>query len=421
MLCLVILCGGKGTRLKNVIRSKSKTLVKINRKELLTHILDQFKNIKNKYFLVNKNQHDVVNYLNKKNYSKNILIENSYLGDGGCLSSLKKIENFHLHNFLVVSGDLLINADISKFVNFHNKHKSKLTLWCHPTDHAKDSDLLKYDNKYKLTNFFKKPHKKNNIGNISATGIYLINGDLLKYLPKKLDNYPSRNFFKRLNNKKISIYCYNSRDFIKDAGTPYRLKYLRKLIKKERFQLSNTINKMGAIFLDRDGVVNKENNNKKFPSPMDMFQGTFRAIKRINNSKYLCIIITNQSAVAKGFLTEKKLNQLHDKFKMTLSKNNCYVDEIYYCPHHPHKGFKGEIKKYKKICGCRKPKVGLFKKAIGNFNIDIKRSIFIGNSYTDYLAAKKLKIKYFHIGRKNIIGQKLKSFSNLNKVLNKVI
>lgn len=118
---LAILCGGRGTRLKSVIKKKSKTLVKIKNKELITNILEQFKNIKTKYFLLNKNQHDLIYFLTKKKLQKNILFENDFLGDGGCLSSLKNISNYHSKEFLIVSGDLFINADVNNFINFHKK------------------------------------------------------------------------------------------------------------------------------------------------------------------------------------------------------------------------------------------------------------------------------------------------------------
>lgn len=410
---LVIPCGGRGTRLKSVIKKKSKALVKINNKELISYILNQCINIKKKYFLLNKNQNDLVHFLKKKKLQKNIIYEDRFLGDGGCLSSLKKIKNYHLKDFLIISGDLLINTDIKSFIDFHYKKKSELTFWCHPTDHAIDSDLVKFDFKFKLEKFFKKPHKRNDIGNISTAGIYIIKGNLLNHLPKNLKEYSSRNFFNYILKKNINAYCYISRDFIKDAGTKRRLIYLRKLLKRRNNKFFDQTKKLPAIFLDRDGVINKEKKNELFSNPMNIFSGVISALKKINKSKFLSVLITNQPAIAKGHLSFKQLNQMHDKMNFYLSSNGCYFDSIYFCPHHPKKGFKGEITKLKKNCSCRKPKIGMIKDAVKDLNINLKKSVFIGNSLSDYKCSLNAGIKYLHIGKKNFNLIKAKNYKDL--------
>ena len=156
---------------------------------------------------------------------------------------------------------------------------------------------------------------------------------------------------------------------------------------------------MTCIFLDRDGVINKEI-NYKVEDPSILLPKTTQALKKINNSKYLSIIITNQPSIAKGFVTEKKLNFLHQKLETKLGKYGSYVDDIFYCPHHPHKGFVGEIKSMKINCKCRKPKIGLILQAKDKHNIDLKKSFFIGNSNSDKLCAKKAKIRYLEINKK---------------------
>lgn len=411
---LVILCGGKGTRLKTIVKKKSKTLVKVNNKELILNILEQCKSIKKKYFLLNKNQYDLISFLKKKNLQRNILFENNFLGDGGCLSSLKKIKNFHIKDFLIISGDLLINIDINSFINFHYKKKSKITFWCHPTDHAIDSDLVSFNSKFKLEKFFTKPHKRNNIGNISAAGIYIINGSLLHYLPKKLKEYSSRKYFKHIiKKKKVVAYCYTSRDFIKDAGTQKRLIYLRKLLKNKNNKYFNQIKKLPAIFMDRDGVINKEKKNELFSNPLNICDGVISALKKINKSKFLSVLITNQPGIAKGYFSIKQLYEMHNRMNFYLSSNGCYFDSIYFCPHHPEIGFKGEVKKFKKKCKCRKPKIGMIKKAVKDLNINLKKSVFIGNSFSDYKCALNAGIKYLHIGKKNFQLIKEKKYKNL--------
>lgn len=413
MFALVVLAGGKGSRLKKIIKNKSKTLIKIQNKTLLENIISQFRLINKKYFLINQKQKDLIYFFKKKNYLKDVFFENQPLGDGGCLSLLKNIKDYKKINFLVVAGDLLINADIKPFLNFHLKKKSKLSFWCHPTDHALDSDLVSYDRHNKVVKLHSKPHTKKNLGSISLSGIYIIHGSLLDLIPKKVLGYSSRSFFKKILNKHPNAYCYNSRDFIKDAGTKKRLFNFRKLIKTKTFEKSRQNIKVPAIFLDRDGVLNKEHANELYSNPLDLFPGTVKALRIINKSIYLAIIVTNQPAIAKGFLTRSKLTDLHNRLSFYLSCEGCYLDRIYFCPHHPKQGFAGEVKKLKINCSCRKPKIGMIKNAVKDLNIDLGKSIFIGNSLADYKCAIKSSVKYLHIGNKDIPRIHTKQFDSL--------
>ena len=169
--------------------------------------------------------------------------------------------------------------------------------------------------------------------------------------------------------------------------------------------------------MDRDGVLNIEKKNEKVSNPFNFTKGALNSLQKINKKNYIIIIITNQPGVAKGFITEKKLRQINQKYINFLSRKKILIQSLLYCPHHPEKGFKGELKKYKIKCQCRKPEIGLFKEAIRKFNININKSVFIGNSETDYLASKKIKIGYLHVYKNSKVSYVNKdlqypSFSN---------
>ncbi|MCM8819148.1 MAG: HAD family hydrolase, partial [Candidatus Omnitrophica bacterium] len=118
-----------------------------------------------------------------------------------------------------------------------------------------------------------------------------------------------------------------------------------------------------------------------------------KAIKKINELGYLAIIITNQPMIAKGLMREKDLEKIHKKLETELGKEGAKIDAIYYCPHHPERGFKGERKELKIKCKCRKPAIGLFLKAKKEFNIDFKKSFLIGDKTSDILAGKRAGCK----------------------------
>ena len=148
------------------------------------------------------------------------------LGTGGCLRSLIKYKN---ENYLIIFGDLIFNINFKKFYKFHKKNKSDLTLLVHPNDHPYDSDLLEINEKNRLIKFHNKPHKKNNIGNLSLSGILILNRKVLKYIkPKKFQDL-SKKILPKLLKKKCKIFAYNTREYVKDVGTPQRMRSIKKL------------------------------------------------------------------------------------------------------------------------------------------------------------------------------------------------
>lgn len=402
MTCFILLAGGKGTRLKKIFKKKSKCLIKVNKETLLEKIYNKIKSEKFKkiYIIINKSQKDVINFIGKKKLKIKIILENEYLGDGGALTNLKNISNFQKENFIIINTDLVINFNFKKFIKYFIKFKTDLCIVSHPNDHPQDSDLLVADKKNKLTNFYAKPHNEYLIyKNLTSAGIYFIRGKLIKLIPNKQLNFNNFliPFFLK---KKIKIYIYKTTEFLKDVGTINRLKYANKLEKSEKFLISSHLKKKPAIFLDRDGVINKEI-NYKVEDPSILIPGTAAAIKKINNSKYLSIIITNQPSIAKGFITEKELDFLHQKLETKLGQSGSYVNDIFYCPHHPHKGYDKEVESLKINCMCRKPKIGLILQAKKKYNIDLKKSFFIGNSEVDRQCAKNANINYLEVNKKN--------------------
>tara|TARA_B110000014_G_C20126596_1_gene600836 strand:+ start:3604 stop:4089 length:486 start_codon:yes stop_codon:yes gene_type:complete len=138
-----------------------------------------------------------------------------------------------------------------------------------------------------------------------------------------------------------------------------------------------------AVFLDRDGVINKKRiDHVKSVDEFKIFSNVGDAIKLLRDKGYLVIIITNQSVIGRNIISEKKLDEIHIELKNYLKQSNTYVDSIYYCPHIPEQN-----------CDCRKPKPGLLIKAGNDFGIDLEKSYFIGDSVSDLNAAKEAKCK----------------------------
>ncbi|MDO8518350.1 MAG: HAD family hydrolase [bacterium] len=143
-----------------------------------------------------------------------------------------------------------------------------------------------------------------------------------------------------------------------------------------------------AVFLDRDGTVLTLAGGTGYLSDsrsMRLLPGAARAIALLNKAGFLVFIHTNQAIVARGKLTEEKLQHIHKVLFERLKKQGAHIDALYYCPHHP----EAKIKKYRVVCVCRKPKTGMLKKAIKDFNVDAKKSFMVGDSSKDILAGKR--------------------------------
>ena len=129
-----------------------------------------------------------------------------------------------------------------------------------------------------------------------------------------------------------------------------------------------------AIFLDRDGVINIEVSYLSDPADFKLIEGTIEALRILKQKKYLLIVITNQAGIARGYYTEERLKEIHEKMERILKENNIQLDDIYYCPHHPE--FTGP-------CNCRKPNPGMLLKAQEEHQIDLKNSYMIGDTLND--------------------------------------
>ena len=150
----------------------------------------------------------------------------------------------------------------------------------------------------------------------------------------------------------------------------------------------NKIEKRRAVFLDRDGVINKEKNFVLSPDDIELYPFSARAIKKINLSGFLAIVITNQSAVARNYITLEELHQIHNELERQLKLGGAYLDEIYFCPHKATVDHEVLNKNYLFECDCRKPKPGMLFQAARDYDIDLHRSYFVGDSERDIVAGK---------------------------------
>jgi D,D-heptose 1,7-bisphosphate phosphatase len=148
-----------------------------------------------------------------------------------------------------------------------------------------------------------------------------------------------------------------------------------------------------CIFLDRDGTINVYKGLINRPEEIELIDEVAQAIRLINESDYLCIVVSNQPGVAKNLCTLDEMNKINDRLRELLSLQGAYLDDIFICPHHPEKGYPGENPEFKINCVCRKPNTGMIDTAKLKYNIDLSKSYIIGDSTIDIQTGINCNIK----------------------------
>ncbi|HCJ08356.1 MAG TPA: D,D-heptose 1,7-bisphosphate phosphatase, partial [Lachnospiraceae bacterium] len=240
-------------------------------------------------------------------------------------------------------------------------------------------------------------------------GLHVINAKVLDMVDIDMDTIG-----KEVNGKKVKVdldrqilkplcgtgkmFCYDSPEYVKDMGTPERFNGVCADFAHGTVSAKNLKNKQKAIFLDRDGTINKYVGFLRDINDFELLPGAAEAIKKINASGYLAIVVTNQPVIARGEVTFDQLQEIHNKMETLLGQEGAYLDGIYFCPHHPDKGFEGEVPELKIDCDCRKPKPGMLFKAAEDFNIDLSQSWMVGDGKNDVLAGKSAGCRTALIG-----------------------
>ncbi len=384
-----ILAGGKGTRFKEITGiDLPKPMVKIAGKPILQYQIEFLakNNIKNVILSLGYGAEAIRNcFKDGKQFGLSIIYseETEPLGTAGAFKYAEPLFG-NAKDILVLYGDIVFDIDLERLIKFHNFHSGIGTLFVHPNNHPYDSDLLEVDNTNRILKFIPKPHPNDLIyQNLVNAGIYILKPEVSRYIEREQKLDFGRDIFSELVLNGKALYAYRSSEYVKDVGTSERYKEVEKDILSGKVYRRNLKKKQKAIFLDRDGVINKEIDLLHRPEQLKLIDGVAEAIKKLNGSDYLGIVVTNQSVVARGLCSEKDIAEIHKRMDMLLGEKGAFLDRIYYCPHHPDRGYPEENKNYKIECDCRKPNTGMLLKAEHDFNIKRTESFLIGDTTTD--------------------------------------
>lgn len=391
----VILAGGEGSRLGGVSREIPKPMVSIGDRPILEHqvLLLKRYGIEQILIIIGCLGHVIEEHFGD---GRQFGISISYYREPiplGTTGGVKDCEHLLAKDFILLYGDIMMDMDLGRFVRFHQAKQADASLLLHPNDHPYDSDLAEINTDARIVAFHAKPHSPDrNYQNLVNAAAYVFSPCILEDIEKGTKADFGRDIFPRIFQKR-RLYGYNSPEYAKDVGTPERLDAVNRDYARGKIARLNIENPRAAIFLDRDGVINRHVDLLHRIQDFELLPGVGAALRAINLSDYLAIVVTNQPVVARNLCTTDEVDEIHRKMETLLGSEGAFLNGIYYCPHHPHKGYPGENPTYKVDCDCRKPATGLLKQAAKDFGIDLATSCLIGDTARDISTARNAGIQ----------------------------
>lgn len=414
----VILAGGAGTRLRERLGDLPKPMIPIGGKPLLEHQVELAKRHGCSDIVIFAGYRAEVIQSHFGDGSRwglklSTIVEHEPLGTAGAvLAGFDRLAD----DFVVMYGDTMVSVDLERIWQAHVRARADATLLLHPNDHPLDSDLVEVNAEGWITAFHNRPHPAGCwFQNLVNAGLYVINKRALqpfcssrreKALTSSQESEPpytgcyagtqmdfGQDLFPAMLRRGAKLSGYNSPEYIKDIGAPERYDRVCAEYTSGLVQRSSLAVPQPAVFLDRDGTLNEEVGGVTLPDQLKLLPGVAEAIQQLNHQGFRVIVVTNQPVVAKGFCTEGDVQTIHNKLETLLGGAHAFLDRIYFCPHHPEKGFAGERPELKMNCDCRKPKPGQIQRAAKDLNLDLKTSWFVGDSTTDIETAKNAGLK----------------------------
>ena len=405
----VISLGGKGTRLKKITNEIPKPLWEIEGISCLERAIKRLKEsginhfiwllgYKSKIFKFEK-----IRLEQKYEITIKVYVEEFPMGEIGAIF---KVIDLLDDNFLFLSGDVIFDIDFERVYKFSKSKNADICVLAHTTTHPDDSDCLLISNDLKIRDYNFKGEKSKKLGCfLGNTGIVVIKKkvieDLKDYYAKRLEMKDYKfGTFKDItiqsHEKKFNVFIYNTSEYIADMGTQERLKKVSNDIRNGIVSSKSYRREQKALFLDRDNTIIECDKGKYITEVKEIKikKNRISKIKNLAKKFDLIILITNQPQIAMSLTTWQNVIRINGLIIIKCLELGLKISDFYICPHHPHYGFEGENKSLKVHCFCRKPSPGMLFQAAFEKNIDLKSSLFIGDSWRDEYAAKAALVDF---------------------------
>ena len=404
----VIMAGGKGTRIASLVSDVPKPMILICGKPILQYQIECLKaqGIKEIILVIGHLGNVIKSYFGegeKYGVSITYIEETVPLGTAGALYYLNaKIKDA----FLLLNGDIIFDIDVKRFMAYHKKMGGEATIFTHPNSHPYDSGIVITDQHGVVKRWLNKEDDRKWYKNRVNAGLHILSPHIFDLVMSAEKMDLDRDVLKKLIPER-KLVAYDSPEYVKDMGTPERFEAVTRDIETGLVQAKNLTHRQKAVFLDRDGTVNIYKGFIRHAEDFELIPGVAKAIKKVNESGYLAIIVTNQPVIARGECSFEELERIHQKMETLLGQEGAYIDDIFCCPHHPNKGYAGERIEYKIDCDCRKPKPGLLYQAAQKYNIDLEKSYMVGDDERDMEAGRRAGCRLCKIDKNDVFDLEL--------------
>ena len=408
---LVILAGGLGTRLKALLGDMPKPMIPIGGKPLLEIQVELarkhgFTDIL--IFACYRADLIEAHFGDGRRWGVTIryVVEKEPLGTAGAvLAGFDQLAD----DFVVMYGDTMINVDLDRLWRTHLESGADATLLLHPNDHPLDSDLVEAAGDGWITAFYNRPHPADRwIQNLVNAGLYVIRKQsIMAWAPPPRHLDFGKDLFPDMLRQDRKLLAYNSPEYIKDIGTPHRYEKICAEFASGLVARSSFTTPQPAVFLDRDGTLNREVNGVLSPTQLELLPDAAEAVRELNHHGLRAVVVTNQPVIAKGFCSTADVEEVHRKLETELGREHAFLDRVYYCPHHPQSGFDGERRELKIECSCRKPKPGMLLQAARELNLDLANSWMIGDTAADVGAGRNAGVRTIMVRTGHFAGDLL--------------
>lgn len=372
---VVILAAGFGTRLQNVLNGKPKSLAPIGGTPLIEHQLKLLasQGLLDIIICTGYQGNQIQQYCDAgRKWNMNITYSHEDRPHGTA-TTLNYIKPLIKDDFLMFYGDLALNMNFHAMIDEHQKYQPLITLAVQASNHPYDCDLVEESDGYAVK-LIPKNRPPGFYPNLINGAVQVCTRKIFDYISDQTPDFDKDVLPLALANGE-KVLAYRTVEYIQDIGTKERYQKVSQDFDRGYLNRENLKKPKKAIFLDRDGTINQYIDQQyiSHPDGMKLLPGVAPAIKRINDSDYLAICLTNQGGIAKKQFDQATMQQIHNKMETLLVREMAYLDRIYLCPHHH------EISP----CECRKPKVGMALQAKNDYNIDLSNSFMIGDTSRD--------------------------------------
>lgn len=400
----LILCGGKGTRLGDRVRNLPKPMIPVDGRTVLDHVMDVLQAAGvNQFILAAGYLGEIIasHYRGqpRAGCTIEVIIEPAPLGTAG--AALFAADHLQ-ENFVLAYGDIFVDFDLVPMLTNHLLHKPLGTLLVRTSDHPWDSHLVDQTPDGLVREFINARQPGRRYRNIANAAFYVLSKRILAFIPTGKPSDFGADIFPAILQVggELRTYTLPEEGFVKDMGTPERLEAVEQYLNERSLarKAAAAHRKITTILLDRDGVLNVDQNLIDRIERLEVIPLAAASVARLNRNGIRCYVITNQPVIARGLCTEEELRRIHDRLESIIEESGGRLEAIYYCPHHPETHHEEGIPELRRGCRCRKPSPGLIFQAQREHGFDLAATIIVGDRAADIRAGRAAGIRTVLIG-----------------------